>query len=99
MVPPLTSFTTSREGTAKVTAAAGSVVATGIAIIAAATALATNGGETSPIKVGRDNTSLLPPSLIATRYRVGLHSVCAGGGMILAGGAGRPLQKKTPKIG
>lgn len=95
----LTSSTTGREGNSTVTTATGSVITAGITVVEAAATLATNRGEASPMNVGQANSTLLPPSLIATCCRLGLHPMYMGGGEITRGANDRPLQKETSKIG
>ena len=66
----------------RVTSDLTSAVTTGIAAIttiATAAMLTTGQEDATPIKEGHTATSLLPPSLITTHSRLGLHSSRMGG--------------------
>ena len=69
---------------ARVTSDPTSAVTTGITAItaAAAAALATGWEDATPNGEGRVATSLLPPPLVVTHCRLGLHSSHTGGGEI-----------------
>jgi len=65
----------------RVTSDPTSAITIGIAAITAAAVMLTTGREdATPSKEGRATTSLLPPSLVVTCYRLGLHSSRMGGG-------------------
>ena len=67
----------------RVTSDLTSAVTTGIAAITAAAAVLTTYWEdATPDREGRATTSLLPPLLVETRYRLGLHSSRVEGGEI-----------------
>ena len=90
----LSSSTTGKGGTARVTSDPASTVTTGIATITAVDVLTTGQEDATPIKEGHAATSLLPPSLIATHHRLGLHSSRTGGGEIPSPTGSWPLQKR-----
>jgi len=58
-----------------------SVITIGIAAITAAV-LTTSREDATPSREGHAAANLLPPSLIVTHYRLGLHSSRMGGGEI-----------------
>ena len=88
------STTTGRGGATRVTSDTTPAIGTGIAantdtVAAALSAAAPRG--TSPEREGFAAAALLPPSLAATRCRVGLQVSCTGVGAMLNTGIPRPL--------
>ena len=95
--PPslLSSSTTVEGGTTRVTSDLASAVTMGTATITAAAVLTTGREDATPIKEGRATTILLPPSLVTTHRRLGLHSSRTGCGEIPSPASSWPLQKKA----
>ena len=91
----LSSFTIADGGgAARVTSNTTSAVGTEITANAA---VAVTVAATTPRREGLAATTLFPPPLAATRYRVGLHASCMGVGAMLNPIITRPLTESVGK--
>ena len=93
----LSSSSTVGGGTTRVTFDPTFTVTTGIVAItatAAAVVLTTGQEDATPTKEGRATANLLPPPLVKTRCKLGLHSSRMGGGEIPSPTSPRPLSNK-----
>ena len=87
LVSLLSSSTTIGGGTAR-------VLSYSITAAATTTVLMTGQENATPIKEGRIAANLLPPPLVETRCRLGLHSSRMGGGEIPSPTSPWPLSNK-----
>ncbi|XP_066311673.1 uncharacterized protein [Miscanthus floridulus] len=97
--PSLVSPTvTGGGGATRVTSATGIRIAANN-VAAAITLPAVAPGDTTPGRERFTAATMLPPSLVATRYRVGLQTSCTEAGAILNPGVPRPLTKIMDGVG